>query len=327
MRETNSGGRPSPARRRHAGSLTVGEVRRLDRGRAPDRLPAAVAWPDERRPRPRPVDGPASHIASSIQLRMDAAAASAGGPGAAGRAPVGADVLDGDLDETDDLGDTDNQEGIADVPASASPGAGHERTTRPSRRDRNSVEANARLTGSAAAVIFVLLAVEGLTVLFIGPLLGAHVFVGVLLIPPVLLKIGSTTWRFAKYYLGDPGYRRKGPPAPLLRLLGPVVVVLTLVVLGSGVALLAVPVSVRPGLLLLHKASFVVWLVVMAVHVLGHVLDTARLAPCDWYRRTSRQVRGAGLRRWAVATSLAVGLVGGALALPAAGSWLGAAVR
>ena len=187
---------------------------------------------------------------------------------------------------------------------------------------RNAVEANARLTGSAAAVIFVLLAVEGLTILSIHSLLNVHVFVGMLLIPPVLVKIGSTTWRFARYYLGDPAYRRKGPPPPLLRLIGPVVVVLTLVVLASGVALLLVPPPLRSGLLLLHKSSFVVWLLVMAVHVLAHLLDTARLAPRDWYHRTRRQVAGAGARQWVVAGSVVVGLIAGALTLPAVGSWL-----
>ncbi len=45
-----------------------------------------------------------------------------------------------------------------------------------------------------------------------------------LLAGQVLLKIGSTGYRFARYYTGAVPYVRKGPPAPLLRLLGPVVV-------------------------------------------------------------------------------------------------------
>ena len=50
----------------------------------------------------------------------------------------------------------------------------------------------------------------------------------------------APTWRFARYYTGAPAYRRKGPPPVLLRLLGPVVVILTLVLLFSGVGLLLV---------------------------------------------------------------------------------------
>jgi hypothetical protein len=198
----------------------------------------------------------------------------------------------------------------------------HDPTPRRSRRLNEGVEGNARLTGSTAAVLLVLFAAEGLTVLRVGALLTPHVFIGMLLVPPVLLKLGSTTWRFARYYLGSPEYRRKGPPPTLLRLLGPVVVALTVAVFATGIALLLGPPAWRSSLLLLHKASFVVWLLVMAIHVLGHVLDTARLAHRDWFGRTRRQVRGAGLRQWAVATSLALGLVLGALVVPRVGPWL-----
>lgn len=68
----------------------------------------------------------------------------------------------------------------------------------------------------------------------------------------MLLKVASTTWRFARYYTGAPAYRRKGPPPVLLRLLGPVVVILTLVLLFSGVGLLVVS---RPRLPLLLKVQ------------------------------------------------------------------------
>ena len=91
------------------------------------------------------------------------------------------------------------------------------------------------------------------------------------LIPPVLLKVASTGWRFARYYRGAPAYRRKGPPPLLLRLLGPVVVILTVVLLASGVGLLLVSPSWLPLLLTVHKASFVLWFGAMTIHVLGHL--------------------------------------------------------
>jgi hypothetical protein len=47
----------------------------------------------------------------------------------------------------------------------------------------------------------------------------------------------------------------------------------------------------------------------MAVHVLGHLADTARLAPGDWLVRTRRDVAGAGLRQWAITGSLVAGLL------------------
>ena len=177
------------------------------------------------------------------------------------------------------------------------------------------VESNARLTGTLGAVLFILLAVEGVTILGVRSHLNIHVFVGMLLIPPVVLKIGSTAWRFVHYYVGAPAYRVKGPPPLVLRLLGPVLIVLTLVVLGSGVALIVAPHDMRSQLLFVHKASFVLWFAAMTVHVLGHILETARLAPLDWARRTRAQVAGASARLWAVAASLVVGCLLGLVML------------
>ena len=65
----------------------------------------------------------------------------------------------------------------------------------------------------------------------------------------------------------------------LLRMLGPVVVILTLVLLFSGVGLLLVSRPWLPLLLKVHKASFVLWFGAMTVHVLGHLGEVFRLAP------------------------------------------------
>jgi len=184
------------------------------------------------------------------------------------------------------------------------------------------VEANARLTGTTAALLFVLLAAEGVTILRVRHLLSEHVFIGMLLIPPIVLKIASTSYRMVRYYLGAPVYRRKGPPPALLRLLGPFVVVLTVVVLASGVALLLAGPAWQRSLLLLHKVSFVLWFGATTIHVLGHIADTARLAPRDWVRRTRREVAGAGLRQWTIASSLAVGVLLGIILLGRVGPWL-----
>lgn len=178
-----------------------------------------------------------------------------------------------------------------------------------------SVEANSRITAGAGALLFVLLAAEGVTILRVRGLLSAHVFIGMVLIPPVLVKLASTGWRFARYYTGTPAYVRKGPPPPLLRLLGPAVVVLTVAVFASGVALVLAPSAAGGRLLLIHKASFVLWFGVTAVHVLGHLLETARLAPLDWLRRSRRQVTGAAARQWLLVGSLVVGAVLGAAML------------
>ena len=197
--------------------------------------------------------------------------------------------------------------------------------SRPGQRLRRyvGVDGNARLTSSVAAVIFLLLALEGVTILRIGNLLNMHVFVGVLLIPIVVVKISSASWRFAKYYAGDPEYRRKGPPALILRLLGPMVIALTVVVFASGVGLVVLPASFRIELFFIHRASFILWLGVLGVHVLGHLSETVRLAPRDWLRRTRRQVAGASSRQWLLVWSVVLGLVAALAITPLTYGWHG----
>jgi hypothetical protein len=173
-----------------------------------------------------------------------------------------------------------------------------------------------------AVVLLVLLVAEGATLLSVRQLITPHVFIGMLLVPPVAVKIGSTSWRIVQYYRGSSAYRAKGPPPLALRLLGPVVVILTGVVIGSGIALLLVPHSLRNEVLFLHKASFVLWFGAMAIHVLGHLGDTARLAPADFVRNTRAQVRGAGARLWTVGVSLVLGAILGIVMLPTIGTWL-----
>jgi hypothetical protein len=162
---------------------------------------------------------------------------------------------------------------------------------------------NERLTAITAIVLIALLALEGVTILAIRPLLSWHVFVGMLLIPPVVLKLVSTGYRFWRYYSGDPEYVLRGPPHVLLRLLAPLVVVSTFAVFATGVGLLAL----GPGhdaLIGLHKASFVVWLVVTGVHVLAHLRRLPGLAFAPGHGAT---------RRLAVVTAAV--LAGGALAV------------
>jgi hypothetical protein len=178
---------------------------------------------------------------------------------------------------------------------------------------RDGVAGNARLTGGVAAALLVLLAAEGATIPLIGQLLGPHIFIGMLLIPPVGLKLGSTGYRFARYYSGNPPFVRKGPPHLLLRLLAPGVVLTTLALFGTGVALLiAGPPS--DTLMFAHKLSFIAWVALMTLHVLGHVLEVPSLALPDWRRNGPPEARLAGAGMRAMALGLAI-LGGGVLAL------------
>ncbi|MHB8532439.1 MAG: hypothetical protein ACYDC2_06935 [Solirubrobacteraceae bacterium] len=135
---------------------------------------------------------------------------------------------------------------------------------------------NERLTVQAGALLFGILAAVGVTIVRIGQLRWEHLFIGLVLIGPVLLKLASTGYRFARYYTVDGAYRRKGPPLLVLRLLAPILVLTTVVVLASGVALLLLGPGEREPLLLVHKASFFAWLAVTTVHVLGHLGEMQR---------------------------------------------------
>src|SRR5215471_13377876 len=99
------------------------------------------------------------------------------------------------------------------------------------------VDGNERLTAMTGTVLLVLLAIEVVTLLRLHSMLTLHFFVGMLLIGPVMLKIGSTCYRFMRYYTGSAPYVRRGPPPLLLRLLGPAVMITSIGVIGTGVAL------------------------------------------------------------------------------------------
>ncbi|MDX6608495.1 MAG: hypothetical protein QOF85_420 [Solirubrobacterales bacterium] len=187
---------------------------------------------------------------------------------------------------------------------------------------RDGVAGNARLTGGVAAALLVLLLAEGATIPFIGSLLGPHVFIGMLLIPPVLLKLGSTGYRFARYYSGNPPYVRKGPPHIALRVLAPGVVLTTLALFGTGVALL-IDGPPSDTLVFAHKLSFIAWVSLMALHVLGHILEVPALALPDWRRSGPReaQLAGAGGRTMTLGIALLAGVALALLTFSAASPW------
>lgn len=150
---------------------------------------------------------------------------------------------------------------------------------RTARRPRNRAPAwfgggtngNEQLTAVGGVILLALLPLLGITILRIGQLISEHLFLGLLLIGPVALKMATTGYRFVRYYTGDPVYRHKGPPELILRLIAPVIVLTTVIVFVSGVLLLFDGPAHRDALLLIHKVSFIVWLVFTALHVLGHL--------------------------------------------------------
>jgi hypothetical protein len=182
-------------------------------------------------------------------------------------------------------------------------------------------EGNERLTAMTGAVLLILLAVECYTILRIGRLLTLHVFLGMLLLGPVTLKAGSVLYRFVRYYTGSEPYRRQGPPAPLLRVMGPVIMLLTACVFGSGVMLAVTGPSYGPpsGWLVLHRISFFAWLFFIAIHVLAYVPRLPRLLAAE--ARAREVLAGRGTRLALLIASLLAGLVIALLTAHLAGKW------
>jgi hypothetical protein len=202
-------------------------------------------------------------------------------------------------------------------------------------------EGNERLTAMTGAVLVILLAVEGFTILRIGRLLTLHVFLGMLLLGPVTLKAGSVLYRFARYYAGSKPYRRKGPPAPLLRIIGPINMLLTACVFGTGVMLAVTGPNYysggATGWLQLHRLSFIAWLFFMAIHVLAYVWrlpamlaaeargvslpDGGQTGAGRHTRRAVEVLGGRGTRLALLVASIVAGLVIALLTVHLTGKW------
>jgi hypothetical protein len=169
--------------------------------------------------------------------------------------------------------------------------------------------ANRRLTAAAGAALLAAIVAELATLAHLGTLLSVHVFVGVLMAGPLTIKLGSTGWRFVRYYTGSPAFVREGPPPLALRMVAPVLVASTVGVIGTGFALVVTG-PARPGpFVALHVISFLVWMPAIAVHLLAHVRQVPRLIV---------QGRTAGA---VTLGALAAGAVAALLLSPTAASW------
>ena len=186
---------------------------------------------------------------------------------------------------------------------------------------------NARLTSWTGLALLVMLAVEGFTLLSLGSMLGLHIWVGALLVPPVLLKSATTSWRILRYYTGDAGYVSAGPPPLLLRLLGPLVIVTSFAVLGTGLALVLMGsdsfrslAGLHLSMLTAHKASFALWFAVMTLHVLARTVPALRLVSAGGSGEPKTE--GGPVRLGVLAAVMVVGVVFAVVVLNASTFWM-----
>jgi hypothetical protein len=165
-------------------------------------------------------------------------------------------------------------------------------------------------------VLVGLLVAEGITIVQMRGVVSAHMFIGLVLIPPVLLKLASTGYRMVRYYTGSRAYRVNGPPPLPHRLMAPVLVASTIGVLLSGVLLLVA--GHKSGTVVtIHKLSFIVFGVVVAVHFLAYVPRVVRSFSADCGAARREAVPGAGLRGMLLAAAAGGGAALALALLPA----------
>lgn len=194
-------------------------------------------------------------------------------------------------------------------------------TAGPAAKDARGVEGNSRLTASTGIVLTALLLIEGFTILDVRGYISLHTIIGLALIGPLALKTATTLYRFVRYYTHHPAYVDRGAPPLPLRIIGPLVILSSVAVIGTGIALLVTH-GANSTWLTLHQASFIVWICVTGLHFLGHIYQAALATSRDVRaRRNDPAARGRTLRLTAVLASLVVGFVLAAVFTPPASSW------
>jgi hypothetical protein len=215
---------------------------------------------------------------------------------------------------------------LADVVAAAT---GAEHRDEPTVGRGGGPAGNARLTAWGGLLLLVLFLVESATLISLGGMISVHIVVGTLLVPLALLKTATTGWRIVRYYAGDPAYRQAGPPPLLLRVWGPLVIVMALAVLGSGLALIALGqgghdeiasvLGFRIDAITVHQACFVGWLVAVGVHVLTRTVPAVQVVAGA--TPAGRAIPGAPSRLALLALTVAAGAVASAVVLNYSGNW------
>jgi hypothetical protein len=194
---------------------------------------------------------------------------------------------------------------------------------RPGSTERLNPEGNDRLTAAVGLLLIVLTLVELATVVLgLRQFLSLHVFVGFVLIPPVLLKLGSTGWRFTRYYTRSAPYRLRGAPQFAMRLLAPLLVASTLVVFGSGVAMGLLHGASLKLARQLHGPASVAWMLLLGVHVLAYLRRAVLSAQEDVASTSRASVRGAKARTVLLVGAIVAGIGAAAGTLPVQHHWL-----
>ncbi|SHE60277.1 hypothetical protein SAMN02745225_01095 [Ferrithrix thermotolerans DSM 19514] len=170
------------------------------------------------------------------------------------------------------------------------------------------------LFGMALLVVFV---AEILTIPFIAGAVGIHIVIGLIAVPLVLAKIAVAAYRFTKFYAGDTEFVAAGPPWLPLRILAPLLVATTVLVIGSGIEMVvAGPTSFSDTFLAAaHTLLSLIWFFLLGLHALAYYLRSYHSARKDIssiigrFRSRSKARRGAALRLSVLMVTVSLGVL------------------
>jgi len=183
---------------------------------------------------------------------------------------------------------------------------------------------NERLTAAVGLLVLAPVVVELATiVLGVHTFMSLHVFVGLALIPAVLLKLASTGWRFVRYYTRSRPYLAHGPPQLAMRLLAPLFVVVTIALFGSGVAMGVLHGHALEIARRIHGPASVIWLALLGLHIVVYLRRALRSSAQDALPAKREPVRGTTARASAVTAAAICGLLLAAASVPAQHRWVG----
>jgi hypothetical protein len=134
--------------------------------------------------------------------------------------------------------------------------------------------------------------------------------------------LATTGWRFARYYSRNEAYREKGAPQIIMRSLAPLLVLFTVLLFGSGIAIGLVHGEALHVARRIHGPAAFLWTVTLGIHVLVYTPRALRAAIGDLRARTRRTVVGAGVRASIVVVGVVAGIAVGIATLPVQHDWL-----
>lgn len=180
-------------------------------------------------------------------------------------------------------------------------------------------EERAHETGRAVAIargvaisgvaLLVLSALEALTALDLRVAIFWHIVIGLVLLPVLVLKLALATWRFVSFYRADgPTHVRTAPWFPL-RVLAPLLVVVTVLLVLSGTELtFAGPSSFSDTFLApAHFLLAGIWLLLLFIHTAAY-LKRSVISTAHDVRRAIAGGLGGLVRILVVLASLTVGI-------------------